>query len=112
MVALTSAILFNTAGNFLIKDFILTTEVQSPPSYLNPWCILGIAFFGINLFFYSWALKDIQLVTAYPILIGINVSLVVIFAVFFLKERFGHSACRQDCTRDLRRQLSRLGRLA
>lgn len=87
-LALTCAILFNTAGNFFIKHFSSTTTVQSPLSYLNPWFILGIAFFGVNVFFYSRALKDIPLVVAYPILIGISVSLVAIFAVFFLKERF------------------------
>jgi small multidrug resistance pump len=88
-IALTCAILFNTAGNFFIKHFSLTTEVQNPLSYLNLWFILGIAFFGINVFCYSWALKDIPLVVAYPILVGISVSLVAIVAVFLLKERFG-----------------------
>jgi multidrug transporter EmrE-like cation transporter len=80
-LALACGILFNTAGNFLIKRFSLTT--------LNLWFVLGIAFFGVNLFFYSPALKDIPLVIAYPTLIGISLSLVAIFAVFFLKERFG-----------------------
>lgn len=88
-LALTCAILFNTAGNFFIKHFSLTAEVQGPLSYLNPWFVLGIAFFGVNVFFYGRALKDIPLVIAYPILIGISVSLVSIFAVFLLKERFG-----------------------
>jgi small multidrug resistance pump len=88
-LALICAILFNTAGNFFIKHFSLTSEVQSPLSYLNPWFILGIAFFGVNVFLYSRALKDIPLVVAYPILIGISILLVAIFAVFFLKERFG-----------------------
>jgi multidrug transporter EmrE-like cation transporter len=85
-LALACAILFNTAGNFLIS---LTTELQSPLSYLNPWFVLGIAFFGVKVFFYSRALKDISLLIAYPALIGISLSLVAIFAVFFLKERFG-----------------------
>jgi len=79
--------LFNTAGNFFIKHFSSAGEVQSPLSYLNPWFILGIAFFGANVFFYSRALKDISLVIAYPILIGISVCLVSIFAAFFFKER-------------------------
>lgn len=87
-LALTIAVLFNTAGNFFIKHFSLTTEVQSPLSYLNPWFVLGIAFFGVNVFSYSRALKDIPLVIAYPTLIGMSLSLVAIFAVFFLKERF------------------------
>jgi multidrug transporter EmrE-like cation transporter len=65
-LALICAILFNTAGNFFIKHFSLTSEVQSPLSYLNPWFILDIAFFGVNVFLYSRALKDIPLVVAYP----------------------------------------------
>lgn len=88
-LALICAILFNTAGNFFIKHFSLTSDVQNPLSYLNPWFILGIVFFGVNVFFYSWALKDIPLVVAYPILIGISICLVAILAVFLLKERFG-----------------------
>jgi multidrug transporter EmrE-like cation transporter len=68
--ALACAILFNTAGNFLIKRFSLTTELQSPLSYLNPWFVLGIAFFGVKVFFYSRVLKDVSLLIAYPALIG------------------------------------------
>lgn len=88
-LALTVAILLNTAGNFLIKRFSLTAEIDGPLAFLNPWFIVGIAFFGANVFFYSRALKDIPLVVAYPILIGISVSLVAILAGLVLKERFG-----------------------
>jgi multidrug transporter EmrE-like cation transporter len=88
-LALTCAILFNTLGNFFIKHFSLTTEVQNVLSYLNPWFVFGIVSFGVNVFFYSRALKDIPLVIAYPILTGVSMSLVAIFAVFFLREKLG-----------------------
>ena len=86
-LALVCAILLNTTGNVFIKHFSVTTEVQGPLSYLNRWFIFGIAFFGANVFFYSRALKDIPLVIAYPVLIGISVCLVSLFAAYFLKER-------------------------
>jgi small multidrug resistance pump len=86
-LALICAILLNTTGNFFIKQFSTTTEVQGPWSYLDPWFIFGIAFFGANVFFYSRALKDIPLVIGYPVLIGISVCLVAVFAAVFLKER-------------------------
>jgi small multidrug resistance pump len=88
-LALLCAILCNAAGNVFIKQSSLTTELQPSLSYLNPWFILGVAFFGINVLLYSWALRAIPLVVAYPILVGVSVSLVAIIAVFFFKERFG-----------------------
>jgi multidrug transporter EmrE-like cation transporter len=90
-LALACAILFNPTGNFFIKHSSLTTEVKSPLSYLNTWFVLGIAVFGVNVFFYSRALKDIPLVIVYRTLIGISLSLVAIFGSF--SSRSG-SACR------------------
>ena len=88
-LALILAILLNTAGNFFIKRFSLSTEIQGPLSFIDPWFIAGITLFGANVFFYSRALRDIPLVVAYPILIGISVALVAILAGLLLKERFG-----------------------
>lgn len=90
-LALVGAILFNTLGNLFIKSFSIATEVRSPLDYLTPAFILGMAFFGSNVVLYSFALKSIPIVVAYPILVGMSLAAVSLVAVFWFKESFGLS---------------------
>ena len=78
---LAISILCNTAGNLLVKRFAATVTVHQPWDFLAPAFIVGIGAFGLGVVFYSRALKQIPIVTAYPIQVGACILLIAAFAV-------------------------------
>jgi small multidrug resistance pump len=86
---LALSILCNVAGNLLVKQFSTTSEVRSVWDYIAVPFLLGIAAFGIGVFFYGRALKDIPIVLAYPIQVGACVLVIAVFAVAVFGERIG-----------------------
>jgi small multidrug resistance pump len=86
---LAFSILFNVAGNLLIKQFSATAELRSPWDYAALPFALGIAAFGIGVIFYGRALKDIPIVLAYPIQVGACIVVIALFAVAVFGERIG-----------------------
>ena len=86
---LAGSILFNVAGNLLIKQFSATTELRGPWDYAAIPFALGIAAFGTGVIFYGRALKDIPIVLAYPIQVGACIMIIALFAVAVFGERIG-----------------------
>jgi small multidrug resistance pump len=88
---LALSILFNVAGNLLVKQFSATSEVRGLWDYVAVPFVLGIAAFGIGVVFYGRALKDIPIVLAYPIQAGACILVIALFAVAVFGERIGAS---------------------
>jgi multidrug transporter EmrE-like cation transporter len=79
IVTLAVAILANSLANVLIKrsSGVHGSGLQL---YLNRWFVGGCALFGINLLFYTYALKSLPLSCAYPLMVGGTLMLVTLFA--------------------------------
>jgi multidrug transporter EmrE-like cation transporter len=86
-LTLAASILFNVAGNLLIKRFSATTDIHSIRDYLSVSFVLGIGAFGMGVIFYGRALKRIPIVLAYPIQVGTCILIIALFAVATFGER-------------------------
>jgi len=86
---LAVSILFNVAGNLLVKKFSATTDIRSIWDYLAMPFVLGIGAFGLGVIFYGRALRDIPIVMAYPIQVGACILVIALFAVAMFGERIG-----------------------
>ena len=86
---LAGSIVFNVAGNLLVKQFSTTTEFRSLWDYAAIPFVLGISAFGIGVVLYGRALKDIPIVLAYPIQVGTCVLVIALFAVAVFGEKIG-----------------------
>ena len=53
--------------------------------------LIGLSLFGLNLIFYSRALKDMQLSVAYPILVSASVLSVFAISYVVLNESFSQT---------------------
>jgi multidrug transporter EmrE-like cation transporter len=84
---LAASILCNVAGNLLVKQFSATVEIRTPWDYAAPAFLLGIAAFGIGVFFYGRALQALPIVLAYPIQVGSCILIIALFAVTVFGER-------------------------
>ena len=83
------AIIFNSAGNVLIKRFSSQPHDASLLGYLDANFILGLACFGANVLIYAKALEKLPIETAYPILVGLSLLLVSAAALLVFHARFG-----------------------
>jgi small multidrug resistance pump len=86
---LACSILFNVAGNLLVKQFSATSEIRGLADYAAIPFLLGIAAFGTGVVFYGRALKEIPIVLAYPIQVGACILVIALFAVAVFGERIG-----------------------
>jgi undecaprenyl phosphate-alpha-L-ara4N flippase subunit ArnE len=86
---LAGSILFNVAGNLLVKQFSATTDIRGIWDYLAIPFVLGISAFGAGVILYGRALRDIPIVMAYPIQVGACVLAIALFAVAVFGERVG-----------------------
>lgn len=91
IIYLTLAFILNATANILLKigakkglvfhGINLTTITD------NYLFILGIIFFGMNAIFYFIALNTFSLSVAYPIMIGMSLIIINIFAFINLNEQ-------------------------
>lgn len=88
---LAGSILFNVAGNLLVKQFSATAEIRGPSDYVSIPFVLGIAAFGVGVILYGRALQDLPIVMAYPIQVGACILIIALFAVVVFGERLGGS---------------------
>lgn len=89
-LTLAVSIVFNVAGNLLVKQFSASTaEIRGPWDYVSLPFALGIAAFGMGVIFYGRALKEIPIVMAYPIQVGTCVLVIALFAIAVFGERLG-----------------------
>jgi len=86
---LAGSILFNVAGNLLVKQFSTTTQFRSIWDYASMPFILGVSAFGVGVVLYGRALRDIPIVMAYPIQVGACVMVIALFAVAVFGEKIG-----------------------
>ena len=84
---LAGSILFNVAGNLLVKKFSATTEIRSLWDYVAVPFVLGIGAFGMGVMLYGRALRDIPIVMAYPIQVGTCILIIALLAVAVFGER-------------------------
>ena len=84
---LAGSILFNVAGNLLVKRFSSTTEIHGVWDYLALPFVLGVSAFGLGVVLYGRALQDIPIVLAYPIQVGTCILVIALFAVAMFGEK-------------------------
>lgn len=87
------AFILNSAANILLKigsgQGIILDSFN--PFFLvknNIYLILGFIFFVLNALFYFFALKNIPLSLAYPIMVTMSLILIGSYASIFLGEQF------------------------
>ena len=90
-LTLAGSILFNVAGNLLVKQFSTTAEIRSLRDYAAIPFVLGISAFGVGVMLYGKALREIPIVMAYPIQVGACIVLIALFAVAVFGERVSAS---------------------
>ncbi len=94
VIFLLCNIIFNAAGNALIKQSMLNvnnSEMNGVIGFIkcfamNPIFILGCAFYGISLLFYSLVLRVMNLNIAYPIVVSGSFIVVTVLSVLVFKE--------------------------
>jgi len=94
-VFLILAILFNAGANIMMKTGVTTRPVEGGGnfldfvlSYITNWqLMLGIAFFGIALVFYTKALEKFNLSIAYPMMTSCGLIIVTLWSIFVFHER-------------------------
>lgn len=80
---LSLAVLFN------ITAYIIFKSISGKQNNLL-WYILfctGLIIAGINTFFFTKSLKDINLGIAYPIFSGVSIALIIIISFFVFHEK-------------------------
>lgn len=96
--ALAAALLLNAAANLMIKfgmqdvsqsgGWLRSGLVPAAASVLRrPILLLGMVCFAANLFCYMYALQRLPISLAYPIMVTLGFSLIVIVAGLYLHER-------------------------
>ncbi len=88
-IFLIGAILLNSAGNVLLKQFAIRHPGASLAEYADPYFVGGLVCFALNVLLYARALSDLPIEIAYPILVGLSVLLVSIAAVVLFKAEIG-----------------------
>jgi len=90
------AIFFNAFANIFMKYGVKKQIVkisgikQLILSYLNnPLLLVGIAFFGVALIFYSKALEKFNLSIAYPLMTSSGILIVTLWSLLFFGEKLG-----------------------
>jgi multidrug transporter EmrE-like cation transporter len=79
------AVICNTLANICLKRS--SSQNQGFEMFLNIYFISGFFLFGLNLIFYTLALKSINVSVGYPVLVGISLAGVTIIAVMTLGEK-------------------------
>lgn len=82
---LGAAVTCNTLANVCLKRS--SSQNQGFEMFLNLYFIAGVFLFGLNLIFYTIALKSINVSVGYPVLVGISLAGVVIIAAITLGEK-------------------------
>ncbi|MCA9757848.1 MAG: cation transporter [Candidatus Eisenbacteria bacterium] len=101
VLLLITALLCNAAANLLVKYGMLrrvrledaanaATTAGGPgwiAQFLDPYFILGIICFGLNLLAYSLALKHFRLSLAYPIMVSGGYAIILLVSWFVFREK-------------------------
>lgn len=98
VIPILIASLTTVSAQLLLKKGVLSLgELQfsfseivhlAPKILQNFWLMGGLFLFGVGFFLWVLLLSRLPLHTAYPILIGLNFSLITISSWLFFKEHF------------------------
>ena len=80
----TLAVAFNVAAYIVFKAI-------SPRPHDFVWAAffaLGLALGGVNTFFFTIALKELNLGVAYPVFSGASISCIILVSVWWFDEEF------------------------
>lgn len=92
---LLTALVSNAAANVLIK-YAMTRGEPLPAgsslmtrllSVMSPLFVLGVGLFGLNLVFYSMALRTFRISLAYPVMVSGGYCLILVAGWFLFQER-------------------------
>jgi multidrug transporter EmrE-like cation transporter len=89
---LTAALTLNALANLLLKlGAMRLSDRGGGPGLLlrvatNPYLLLGVALFALNVVFYAAALTRLNLSVAYPVMVAGGIVLVVLASVVWLRE--------------------------
>jgi multidrug transporter EmrE-like cation transporter len=86
-LTLATAILFNVLGNYFIKRFSISADLNNPLNYFRPLFMSGVLFFGVGLLLYTRALAQVPITLAYPIMVGLTLTTLSALAIFSLGEQ-------------------------
>lgn len=86
------AVIFNIFANVLIK-LASNKGVENLEVYFSWQFILGLAFFGLNLLFYTKSLANVPLAVAYPTLVGLSALGIAVSSFFLFEPYFSMRQC-------------------
>jgi len=97
-IALAAALLLNATANLMMKfgaerfkaAGVGLSEGVWPMflSLVTNWVLmLGLAFFAINVVLYTYALTELPISIAYPIMVTVGFAIIVVVAGMYLNER-------------------------
>jgi multidrug transporter EmrE-like cation transporter len=97
-IFLILAIIFNAGANIMMKAGVIANPVKTEGgllnfviSYISNWkLMLGIAFFGIALIFYTKALEKFNLSIAYPLMTSAGLIIVTLWSLFVFQEKLSY----------------------
>lgn len=93
-IFLIIAFVCNSVANVLLKiwapDWFIWSKNIIELIQSNKFFIWGAFLFGINLIFYMLALKSIPISVAYPIMIGMSLTIITTIGFFFLHESISY----------------------
>ncbi len=92
---LVTALLFNALANILMKyASTLTTPALNTPllqrltgMYLSWPFLIGLFAFGLNLVFYTQALKTLPISIAYPVMTGAGFVFIAVSGIYLFSEK-------------------------
>lgn len=97
-IALAAALMLNATANLMMKFGIERFKAAGVSMAEGLWpvlaalitnwvLILGLVCFATNVMFYTYALKELPISIAYPIMVTLGFAIIVVVAGIYLKER-------------------------
>lgn len=92
IIYLTIAFILNATANILLKLGAKKGFIYSGVSFdtisSNTFFVIGIISFALNVVFYFMALKSIPISIGYPVMVGMSLVIINVFAFSYLHENF------------------------
>jgi len=96
-IALAMALILNATANLMVKFGVRRFSASGITMEQGPWAvasalltnwvlILGLLFFASNTFFYTYALSNIKISIAYPVMVGGGFVIIAFVAWMYLSE--------------------------
>ena len=98
IISLVMALVLNATANLMIRAGAMAIKQQYPDeaavplllalkaAVVSPWMIGGVICFGLNLAAYSYALSELPVNWAYPIMVSVGYAIIVCGAAVWFSE--------------------------